>query len=681
MTGDAPGGRSEGYLDGAALRGLSGAAGRPPSIAFGLPSPGELQFLLPVLLRLCERRPDVRVLIAHTGDSLDWFLQAVPGLRGRLLHVREEVLRAGAPPAVDVFATTEQYLCGLDGVYSVCLFHGQPSKGLTFTPEVLAGFDAFFLYGPLQRQAYVEFVEDRLGRRPRHVALFEIGYPKSDEVLNGRFARETVLADLGLDPDRPTVLYAPAFNEGASLREAGDRVISALAGDGLHNVIVKLPIECWQPRSDQRATGGVDWFQRISALERDFPRLRLMHDYRIDPLLAAADILVTCVSSVSFEFFALGKPVIFVDTPRFFSEYLQRLFPDRYTAPWAHRTTVNGGREFGALVSRVERLPGVVREILARPGEYPRDKERLLSFLLFNPGRATDAAVARIEDLLASRPPARHPLLIRRSLLASVPGAFRARQAVTRAGALARRCASRGSATPAAGATGVCRGFRDPRMTLAAAREANQTLCEYLESGEADTRKQGRRDRIIAAMAGRGLLAGAARVVEIGPGTGIYLERVIALARPARYEIYEPHAGWARHLAAAHGGTAGCEFQVREADGETLRRTASGSCDLVHAHAVFVYIPILATLSYLREASRVLVDGGHLVADFILDSGLGPAEAQSWLASPWRFPAVVPRALLVAFASRHGLEPADDFEEVYGAGRCQYVVFRKSPTM
>ena len=55
---------------------------------------------------------------------------------------------------------------GLDGVYSIVLFHGQPSKGLTFSPEVLNSFDAPLLTVPMHREALDDFVSERLSELP-----------------------------------------------------------------------------------------------------------------------------------------------------------------------------------------------------------------------------------------------------------------------------------------------------------------------------------------------------------------------------------------------------------------------------------------------------------------------------------------------------------------------------------
>ena len=186
-------------------------------LAFDLPSPGEIQFFKSLLLSVASRYPKDLIWIVHHGQTIEDFVREFPALSRRVRHVHFKTIRRMAFPEIDLFLTTEQYTLGLDGVYSVALFHGQPSKGLTFTPQIIESFDAFFLYGPLHRQAFDEYLQLGLGKGPDHLTLFEIGYPKSDDLLNGRFSCEKVLEELCLDSSRKTILYAPAFNEGASL--------------------------------------------------------------------------------------------------------------------------------------------------------------------------------------------------------------------------------------------------------------------------------------------------------------------------------------------------------------------------------------------------------------------------------------------------------------------------------
>jgi hypothetical protein len=190
---------------------------------------------------------------------------------------------------LDLYITNEQFVTGPAGVYTLTLFHGQPSKGVTFNLHGLfptMANDAFFLYGPLQKQALDEHLAINQSSIPEHLSLFEIGYTKSDDLLNGRFDRRSILENLSLDPTRKTILYAPAFNEGASLRECGLQILQTLCQLSQYNIIAKLPVDCLQPTSNITATGGVNWFESISNLEKNYTNFKLFKEHAADKGLA-----------------------------------------------------------------------------------------------------------------------------------------------------------------------------------------------------------------------------------------------------------------------------------------------------------------------------------------------------------------------------------------------------------
>src|SRR6185295_447868 len=110
-----------------------------------------------------------------------------------------------------------------------------------------------------------------------------------------------------------------------------------------YNVLAKLAIDC----ADFSRVGGIDWFAEIGRLESQYPNFKLFRGVEADPALACSDVVVTCVSSIGLDFMALKRPVIFIDTPKFYGETLPSWFPDRDVSGWSDRTTVNGGREFG----------------------------------------------------------------------------------------------------------------------------------------------------------------------------------------------------------------------------------------------------------------------------------------------------------------------------------------------
>ncbi|HHY74175.1 MAG TPA: hypothetical protein GX497_13325 [Bacillus bacterium] len=313
----------------------------------------------------------------------------------------KELEDANIKKDVILYITPEQYNLGIDGIYSICCFHGPSAKGVTFNQKILETFDAFFMIGPLHKDTLFEYLEENGVNLPNHLDLYDIGYPKSDDVINGLFNKIETIERLSLDIEKPTLLYAPAFNEHSSLRDQGEEIIKALCNSGKYNVIAKLPIDCHQPIDNFYATGGVDWFAYLSKLSNQYSNFRVVHDYDIDEYLWCSDILITCVSSVGFEFLALNKPVIFIDAPKFFDVYLKRIFPYQDTSSWKNQLTKNGGRQFGTIVSDVSKLESTVTEILINKDQYPKNREDL-DKLLFNKGESTIIAVETIKKIALS---------------------------------------------------------------------------------------------------------------------------------------------------------------------------------------------------------------------------------------------------------------------------------------
>lgn len=664
------------------------------TIGFDLASIGEIQFLRKVLCGLAAERPEVSLWMFHQQDTAEEFCRQVPELDGRLIHVPHRRLQERQFRGLDLYITTEQFAPGPVGVYTLTLFHGQPAKGVTFrlpdaphfpARDALAINDGFFLYGPVQRQTLDEHLAIRGITLPSHVSLFDIGYSKSDDLLNGRYDRDSYLRRLGLDPARKTVLYAPAFNEGASLRENGVEILEALCSRSDWNVMAKLPIDCLQPVTDLHATGGIDWFAVIGRLEQGNPNFRLIREPEADPSLAASDVLVTCISSIGFEFLAMRRPVVFFDAPEYFQTYLPPMFPDFDTSAWGLRTGVNGGREFGPLVSRASDLPGVIDDVLARPDAYPFQKDQLPGRLLYNPGKGTEAALAQINALLKNRARSKRPATPAQAYLDFMCGhtptkkriAARMRQyLITKPKAALNRLLKPLGYTLAK--IDNADGYIDAAVTVAEARKAGLSVCDYRESREDHPQKRGRRNRIISAMQNAGVFENAKTVCEIGAGTGMYLEKVAELAKPKAYEVYETHKGWVQFLQTEYGGRADFNLVCRPADGYSLSSTGDGTCDLVHAHGVFVYITMLHSLRYLKECVRVCKAGGHIVFDCYPDNVFASLDAaEGWISQGYFFPVVIPRALLDSFARENGLSLIANFPEIHGGGSVEYFIWRK----
>jgi len=207
--------------------------------------------------------------------------------------------------------------------------------------------------------------------------------------------------------------------------------------------------------------------------------------------------------------------------------------------------------------------------------------------------------------------------------------------------------------------------------TLQAARQRGQSLCEYVES---IWDQHGCTDRVIDEMRNAGSLTPCDRVCEIGPGTGRYLVPALQQTSPSRYEIYEIADDWATWLTRTYG-----PIVVRQpADGRTLRHTPSHSCGLVHAHGVFVCLPFLQAFEYFEDMCRVSGSGGHVVFDFFSDDQFDAGTISRWLASPDRYPVILPRRTVLQFYNDRGFKLVNEFENKYGRSHSRYVVLRNS---
>ncbi|MER5491524.1 class I SAM-dependent methyltransferase [Streptomyces sp. NPDC002490] len=164
-------------------------------------------------------------------------------------------------------------------------------------------------------------------------------------------------------------------------------------------------------------------------------------------------------------------------------------------------------------------------------------------------------------------------------------------------------------------------------------------------------------------------------VLEIGPGSGRYLEKTLKECSPSRYEIYETAAPWAAHLVDAFGVVA------RPTEGSSLAPTPDGSVDLVQAHKVFNTVTFLCTARYFLEMARVTRPGGRIVFDVMTETCLDPAAVHAWAARGGAghdsYPAAVPRQTCVDLFESLGCALEASFLAPMGIGSTEVLVFAK----
>jgi ubiquinone/menaquinone biosynthesis C-methylase UbiE len=216
--------------------------------------------------------------------------------------------------------------------------------------------------------------------------------------------------------------------------------------------------------------------------------------------------------------------------------------------------------------------------------------------------------------------------------------------------------------------TGIRQSYMSAEETIAAADREGLSICDYVERL---WEQQGCTQMVINQMSACSAFATTnPKIVEIGTGTGRYLEKVLQLCNPSKYESYEPLHDWVNYLQSKYSTTI-----TYKADGETLWETSDNSANLVHAHGVFVYTPFLITYGYFKEIWRVIADSGIVAFDIFTEDCLDEETVNKWLSSMHRYPCFLSKSYVVSNFNRNGFQLLKTFKNKHGAGESEYLIF------
>jgi len=245
----------------------------------------------------------------------------------------------------------------------VQIFHGVSIKNLAVRAKALR-YDILCLPGRYHAEQY----RNNGLIRDDGTECFITGFPKTDPLANGEFHREVLLSGMGLDPARPTLLFAPTGEKYNAMDTMGREVVQAISDAGSWNLLVK-PHD--HPKKD------IDWFAELAPFEKG--AVRLVRDRDISPYLNAADLLITDMSSVAVEYTLMDRPIIFLDIPRLMRRVTKR-------APALDLNTY--GRKIGCLVSTPHGLPAAITNSLANPDRESELRRRMAAHLFHDAGHA-----------------------------------------------------------------------------------------------------------------------------------------------------------------------------------------------------------------------------------------------------------------------------------------------------
>lgn len=263
----------------------------------------------------------------------------------------------------------------------VQVFHGLSFRNMAVRRDVMA-YDHLFVAGPYMHRS---FIESKLYRAddPR---LVPTGFVKVDRLVDGSLDRAKILQGLGLSGERPVVLYAPTGQKHNSAETTGPEVIRRLRDTGRYDILIKM--------HDHPRDRSHPEVQNLLALT-DAHTVHV-RDFDIVPYLFVADLLLTDASSVSSEYSLMDRPMVFLDVPELLRAAEKNKNANLDLETW--------GRKGGVIARWPDEAVEAVEWSLAHPEVASEVRRSMAADLFYNPGKATDAAVAWILQELGLAP-------------------------------------------------------------------------------------------------------------------------------------------------------------------------------------------------------------------------------------------------------------------------------------
>lgn len=359
------------------------------NLVFHIASPGEFWYVEPIWNQL-KWRKDFVLFFSVLNDGLtelSWpqYIEYLVknGVPREKIIDSKKILSISS---MDLYLSSTAWISGIPKVDipKIQIFHTLGSKSMKDLDNLL-NFNILFLTGQeMKDQIFSNFF--KLYPHAKDIKIFEIGYPKSDALINKSYNKEEIMKYLGLDPSKPTVIYAPNWELEASLYKMGYEIIRTLAKMNI-NVLIKLHHGSYRNPKQVSKTGGIDWKKEIEKYRQEYPNIINIFDFNSNPYLYVSDIMITDAGGVGFEYILLDKPVIFFDVPEYFERY-----GSSGIDYW--------GRKAGKMIKKPEDLQEAIKSALNNPIERSDMRKELKNRLIYNPGNSARKASEIIIQLL-----------------------------------------------------------------------------------------------------------------------------------------------------------------------------------------------------------------------------------------------------------------------------------------
>lgn len=340
----------------------------------------QLPFLEPVQEQLLQLCPTIETafcapsFIAPQNGQPGWGLEQE---EIRRLQQKARFVRTveGFAPDITVFADacTNVFNCGK----RVFVGHGIISKGGFYTESPLVRrenlADLICVPGPWHK---------RILEKNVFSPIVVTGFIKSDRLFGVKSAtRSAFCRQYNIPVDAKIILYAPTFNEELSAIPClGEEIARVCEPD--RYLLIKL-----------HTMTDVSTAESHRSLALAHPRIRYIEDIDVTPAMAAADLMISDVSSVLVEFMALDRPVIAVNNPR------QKEYPYYCATDIEYKV-----RDACQQVSSVVELLDAVNQALLQPDLLAEKRRYYADELCYlRDGRAAKRVATALLDLVAGK--------------------------------------------------------------------------------------------------------------------------------------------------------------------------------------------------------------------------------------------------------------------------------------
>lgn len=263
--------------------------------------------------------------------------------------------------------------------------HGMICKGAFYTDSHIIRRENLSRMLLVPGPWHMERIKDQV-----FIPIQVTGFIKSDRLFGpDATSKEAFCRDLGIDPGRRIVLFAPTYNPELSAMHCIGEGVRKIADQ---DTILLIKLHNLTERK---------WKDMYRNIARKNPNIFYLEDADYSGMMHAADLMVSDVSSIFIEFLLLDKPVVLFNNPRIKEFHLYRPQDIEYQS-----------RDAGVQVRSLEELLAAIDQELRHPTRLSALRQQYAQALdLGRDGQSTARAATAILNWVHGRASKKRPVL------------------------------------------------------------------------------------------------------------------------------------------------------------------------------------------------------------------------------------------------------------------------------